>query len=398
MKSNFKTKTMKKLSVTKSNFSPGASRWLNQQSFIHLILNFTTMKKLIFLFMFLAFLAGTNQIYAQATPGSLPRPLSCTTDPWNPIAGVPYNYSADVNPLTGEAYWYATESTTFMTGGVRVATEEAVGGVDVAAATNYMAAAPVNSNPTTTSITWTSQGLADNTVLATDPPKLFVVVEYEAPVTGCANNMKVYPIRPINAFTVDIMNIEDATKVPLGYDVTDEQCIAGVVSAQWTANPVPNGSIDYDFGADTLYFEVIAANFTDSYTPSFQISGLLTVAPSDQTADIDWGYVIGTYNHNVVTGAGNGNWIDDEDVLTNETNTSGGVSIYVRVIVHNNDTEGLAQIPITLAVDAVNSAGQPDVATNCTANPAFADAALQNVNPRPTVTPVAPGVFLPVAP
>lgn len=352
------------------------------------------MKKQLLFVLLLALLAGTSQVFAQAVGGSIPRPISCTTGPFNPIAGVPYDYSADVSPLSGNAYWYATTSTSFMANSVRVATEEVSGGTVVANATNYMTPTPVPANPTTTNITWTSQGLANATVAGTDPPELFVVVEYEAPATGCANNMKVYPIRPINAFTVDIRNIEDATLVPLAFDATDDQCTDGVVSAQWVANPAPNGSIDYDFGADTLYYEVIAANFTDEFTPSFRIAGLT----GDQTADLDYGVTLGTYGVNVTTGATNGDF-PGSVVTTTVTNTSAGVSIYVRLIVHNNDTEGLAIIPITLSVDAVNAAGQPDVLhTDCSENIAFNDSAIQNVNPRPSVNAVAPGVFLPVQP
>jgi|GEM_PF-1714141 len=353
------------------------------------------MKKQLFLILVLAFLASTNYIFAQATGGSEPRPISCTTGPFNPIAGVPYDYSADVAPLGGNAYWYSTLSTTFMTNYGRVAAEEAIGGTYVAAATNYMTSAAVPANPTTTNITWTSQGLANVTVGPADPPELFVVVEYENADPNCANNMKVYPIRPINAFTVDILNIEDATLVPLAYDETDDQCTDGVLSAQWIANPAPEGSIDYDFGFDTLYFEVIAANFTDEFTPSFRLSGLV----NDQTADIAYGVVLGTYGVTVATDAPNGDY-PGSAVTTTVTNTSLGVSIYVRVIVRNNDTE----LPntgntVTLAVDAVNAAGQDDVLhTDCTINGAFADNAAQIVNPRPAITPVAPGVFLPVAP
>lgn len=353
------------------------------------------MKKQILLVLILAIFVGTNQVMAQAVAGSLPRPISCTTGPFNPIAGVPYDYSADVNPLTGNAYWYATTSTSFMAGGVRTAVELASGGAVVANGVNYMTPAAVPANPTTTNITWTSGGLAAATVGAGDPPLLFVVVEYEAPATGCANNMKVYPIRPINAFTIDILNIEDATLVSLAYDETDEQCTDGVQSADWFDDGSPNGAIDYDFGLDTLYFEVIAANFTEEFTPSFRIAGLI----GDQTADLDYGVTLGTYGVNVTTGSGNGDY-PGSLVTTTVTNTSTGVSIYVRLIIHNNDTEGLATIPITLSVDAVNGAGQDDVSdVDCTVvNPAFADAATQNVNPRPTVTEVAPGVFLPVNP
>ena len=180
----------------------------------------------------------------------------------------------------------------------------------------------------------------------------------------------------------------------MDYDAIGEQCTDGVQSAAWFDDGSADGAIDYDFGADTLYFEVIAANFTDEFTPSFRIAGLT----GDQTADLDYGIVLGTYNVNVTTGSGNGDY-PGSVVTTNETNTSLGVSIYVRLIIHNNDTEGLAMIPITLSVDAVNAAGQDDVNhVDCSVNGAFADAATQNVNPRPAIAPVAPGVFLPVNP
>lgn len=329
--------------------------------------------------------------FGQAVQGSAPRSISCTTNAWNPIAGVPYDYSADVSPLNGNAYWYATTSPTFITAGARTATVETNGGTVVAVATNYATSAAVNANPTTTNITWTSGGLAAATVAPADPPKLFVVVEYSG--TACAGNMKVYPIRPINAFTVDIRNIEDATKAPLAYDATEEQCVDKVQSATWIATPAPNGSIDYDFGNDTLYYEVIAANFTGSFTPSFRLSGLT----GDQTADIAFGTVIGTYGTSVTVGTGNGDY-PGSAVTTALTNTSAGVSIYVRVIIHNNNTELTVANPVILAVDAVNASLQDDVATDCTTNAVYADAATQTINPRPAVAPVAPGTFLPVAP
>lgn len=355
------------------------------------------MKKQLSILLLLALLAGTNQIYAQAVGGSLPQPVTCTNSAANPIAGVPYDYSALLDQDMGSAYWYATNSTNYLTGGVRPAGIELPnGGAVVAAATNYMDNADGDTSPTTTNITWTSDGLAANTPpLATDPPTLFVVVQYTAPTTACANNLKVYPIRPINAFVVDIMNMTPGgVQTPSGYGVDETQCYPGVQSANWQAAPAPNGSIVYDFGVSYLYYEVIAANFTVSYTPQFQIANL----QGNQTADIDWGYTLGAYTTNVATGVGNGIHASP-DVLTNVTNTSTGVSIYVRVTIHNANWEGLAQDPIDLAVDAVNSAGQDDVNNaTCLVNTPFEDNATQNLARRPTVTEVAPNVFLPVAP
>jgi hypothetical protein len=141
---------------------------------------------------------------------------------------------------------------------------------------------------------------------------------------------------------------------------------------------------------------MVAANFTASYTPSFKISGL----QGNQVADIDWGYTIGTYSTNVTTGTGNGTYASASPATTLLTNTSTGVSIYVRVSVHNLNFEGTAQTPITFAVEGINSAAQHDVdnATCGYTAPGFEDLIVQNLNPRPTLTPNGPPAFLPIKP
>ena len=335
------------------------------------------MKKQILILMFfaLALIAGTSNSFGQATAGSAPRPLSgCDlTNPLTPIAGKPYDYSAVINPAGGTAYWYATNSTTFTTAGARVATEIPADGVKIAAATNYRTDITGATSPTTTNITWTSAGLAG--IDASTSP-LFVVTEYSGPT--CSNNLKVMQILPLNAFTVDIMNLKYDDGTALGYDTPDTQCFSDVASATFSA-----GAIDYDFGINYLYYEVVAANFTDEYDLTFQISNL----QNNQTASIDWGYVKGTYDQSVglVT---NGTPSAAQTIETNATDTSNGVSIYVRVTVNNNDFEGLANTNITLSVDAVDSANNPDVShTDCNDNAAYADAATQTLNARPTVTP-----------
>jgi hypothetical protein len=356
------------------------------------------MKKQLFILFVLIFIAGFSS-YAQivATGGSLPQTINCTNDASNPVAGVPYDYSALINPANGSAYWYATTATTWMTNGARPAgIELPTGGAVVAAATNYMDNTTGDASPTTTTITWTGSGLAANTPAAGDPPTLFVVVEYTAPTVGCANNLKVYPIRPINAFVVDIQSMtQAATPAPAGYGALVEQCFDDVQSAVYV--PGVDGSVDYDFGTNVMYYEVVAANFTGSYTPSFQISGLA----ADQTADLDLGVVVGTYGTNLATGVGNGT-VAGVPITTNVANTSTGVSVYLRLTIHNNDQEGLAMTPITLAVDAVTGtvADPIDDVNNatCLLNTPFEDAIAQNLNPRPTVTEVAPNTFLPVAP
>ena len=155
------------------------------------------MKKQIFILV-LAIFASVANTFGQALPNTLPVPLTCTvTDPLNPIAGRPYDYSAIIAPAGGTAFWYATKSTTFTTAGARVATIIPADGVAIATgAVNYNATITSAASPTSTTVTWTSAGLAgiDKT---TNP--LFMVVEYAGPL--CANNLKVMQIIPKIAFT-----------------------------------------------------------------------------------------------------------------------------------------------------------------------------------------------------
>jgi hypothetical protein len=368
------------------------------QSLTHLpLFNFTTMKKQVFILIILACCAGTFT-FGQAIKGSDPVPVACgTVGPLFPIAGLPYDYTVSFSPTGGTAYWYATTSKTFITADARVATEEIVGGDYVTAATGAYRTPTIDG--TTTRITWNSKGLATAAAAAptvADPPALFVVVEYLATAPDCANNMKVYPIRPIDAFTVDILNLTAAgAHTPLAYGAPDAQCFDQVQSALWQAGGIDgNGEIDYNFGTNVLYYEVIAANFTGQFTPSFQITGLQPT----QTALIEWGYTLGTYDHALTLLSADGIATSAAPATTLVTNTSLGVSIYVRVTIENDDFEGLAITPITLAVDAINAESSVDIVNSTCVKPAladFIDTALQNLNPRPTVTPVAPTPFIP---
>lgn len=364
------------------------------------------MKKQV-LILILALLAiSFSASYGQAKKDSDPVPLDCaaTFGPLSPIAGVPYLYSATIAPVGGSAYWYATLATTFMTAGARpLLIEQAVGGTYVQAATNYMVGTAGATSPTATTITWKSAGLSAAKVPATDLPKLFVVVEYDMAAVDCANNLKVIPIRPIDAFTVDIKSMT-ALQVPTtNYGDLVEQCFDRVRSAVLGPGGLnKNGIIDYDFGTNVMYYEVVAANFTGSFTPSFQITGLQPT----QTARLAWSYTrgVGAVWTNLgaapVTGAGPIT-VDGTSATVDASvlNTSLGVSIYVRVTIENDDFEGLALTPITLAVDAVNAEGTIDV-INLTCLPPsplaadYVDLVVQRLKPRPTVLPVAPVIFI----
>ena len=338
------------------------------------------MKKQLLILAIALFAIGMTTAYGQAVPGSIPRPISCVDDALHPIAGKPYDYSVTVNPTGGNYKWVATKNSSFIStaGGVTTILPDSikVGSGLVAASTNYGDVTATDK----VSITW-SDALLANTVYNSNPT--FVAVHYSG--VTCADNMKVYQIDPIMAFIVDIKNIDDANKAILNYDEAEAQCISNMTGATFSG-----GSMLYNYGADTMYFEVVAANFTGSWTPTFTLTGLNAV----QTSTIEW-----TYEKPSTPWSASTVWHPATDVVsTTETNTSAGVSIYVRLIIVNNNFEGIAAETVKLAVDGQNSLGKWDVVNaTCTTTTGAdqADFALQTLNPRPAIT---PGTTSPIAP
>lgn len=325
--------------------------------------------------------------FGQALPGSAPRGTTCVDGPLNPIAGKSYDYTALGTPTGGNFQFWATKQTNFITTAAGVTTNNSAGRLTtptdlLATSINYGIPDPA----ATVSITW-----SDAVLSTTDPitSPTFVAVQYTAPAAGCADNFRVWSIDPIKAFTVDIRNIEDATTAILGYDALESQCVDVVRGANYVG-----GTVQYDFGTEIMYFEVIAANFTNSWTPTFNISGLGT----GQTAVIEWTvtpppFAAAVWNPAATT------------VTTTQPNTNLGISIYVRVTITNTTYEAIAATPITLAVDGVNSVGEWDIENNTTTNPGplcnpgtlndQQDIAVQTLNPRPELTPVNPTPFVP---
>jgi hypothetical protein len=216
-------------------------------------------------------------------------------------------------------------------------------------------------------------------------------VNYDNASPNCANNLKVYQLDPRNGFTVDIFPLDDTGAAGLA-NGTESSCIDDVAEAIW------NGSmVEYDYGTNTITFEVVAANFTGYFTPEFRIGTL----GNGQTAQLQWSYspTFATidYTHGTTITAAGGVFTSTVNAETDATDTSLGVSIYARLIISNNTFEAIAATPIRVAVDAVNSAGERDIVnSDCTLQTAFEDEAVHNLDPRPTVTPTTPtGGFVP---
>ncbi len=344
------------------------------------------MKKQFFILAIVLF--STSMVFGQMKKGSDPLPLSCTPGPLTPMAGVPYDYAATVVPANGNFTWWATKDFNFITTTAGVAannlsTKLNVGAELIAASANYgIAGGPTNAS--TVNITWGDAVLTGTT----DASPTFVVVQNDATGTNCANNLKVYQIKPINGFTVDIKNM-DQTKAPLAYAAPYSFCVSNIAGARYSG-----GAIITDYGTNVMYFEVVAANFTGGYTPSFKISGLQT-GQSITALDLYTDAAMATPAIGTTLTAGVYSPSAAITVDPSVTNTSTGVSLYVKLTIANGTYETLVDEPVTLAVNGTNAAGGKDVVnTDCAIQTDFEDTSTQTLTARPTVTAVAPGVFV----
>jgi len=351
-------------------------------------------KQILFLVaLLLAIFTSVTMSFGQALVGSAPRGINCTDDAMHPIAGKKYVYKAASTQAGNYTFWSTKDMNFISTVGSTTTTNIALRLTTPAdlltASTNYATADAADN----VEITWSDAILNGTTTAA----PTFVAVNQDG---LCANNLKVWSIIPIKAFTVDIRNIDNAnpTGTPKAFDATDDQCFDQVRGAKYNA---VSSAMEYNFGIQVLYFEVIAANFTNSWTPTFTLSAL----GNGQTAIIEWAYdaAFTIPATPVVVTSGTPS---TTAVTTAATSTTLGVSIFVRVTITNNTFEGLASTPVSLTVDGVNSVNEWDIENNTlvAAGPLCGvgalndkmDVATQTLNPRPTVTPVAPSTpFVP---
>lgn len=345
------------------------------------------MKRQIFILILAVFIATTA--FGQMKHSSDPIPLAgCTPDATHPLAGVPYNYKATANPAGGNFQWWATKDYNFIsTTGAGVTTNNSdkklVDPADLKAGANYGTAGATDN----VDITWTSATLAGTTTAA----PTFVVVQYDAASPACANNLKVYQILPVNGFTVDIKNM-DQSKAPLAYAAPYSFCVSNIFSAKYDAG---TKAIVTDYGKSVLYFEVVAANFTGSYTPSFQVTGL----KSGQTVTSLELYTDAAFGTTAIATALNAGAYSPAAAITVDpsvTNTSNGVSLFVKLTIAHGTYEGLDDVPITLAVNGTNSSNEKDVVNSaCGTLTDYEDSAIQTITKRPKVDSVpATGVFV----
>jgi hypothetical protein len=372
------------------------------------------MKKQILFMMFLSLafvFAGINEVLGQS-PASTIAPqelIGCDDYPLHPRPGIPYAYRVDNtenDPSNADDlryFWWATKNPNFVDT-VNVAEAQFnpdtlnkynVGfpGELLDASSNY-GVVSADASADSVVITWSAEILAATQWQAnngtdylnaspTNKTPTFVAVMAAG---TCTNNLQVFELNPTPAFTVDISVIDPDVGTAEAYGDTLSDCVDIVRAA------VYNGStIDMDYGTDTLYFEVIAANFVDKWVPTFQATAGLA---GDQDFDIGWAYTLtdavdGNFIETEVTGqALNTSITANDSIYTNLTNTVDGVSIFVRIVIHNNTYPSLISQTFTLAVDGVDSTSQWDLVNEDCTDPDAADQndlASYTITPRPDI-------------
>jgi len=225
------------------------------------------MKKQILILMVAFVVLGTTKLFAQPsgfpenTPYLEPVQLNCIDldDPLNVVPGHEYTYTVNVPTPEGNKtyHWFVTQNINFIqAGALRNDYAEPANGASPVLASGSLHYNVATADAPSINLTWQSFDLDTDEYVF-----VVIYVQNTAPGDGCVtDNLKVYRIRPIHSFTLDIANVELGTN---GLALEDfEQCVSDVQSAFF--NPLLDGVV-YDFGRDSLFFIVAAANFTGSY-------------------------------------------------------------------------------------------------------------------------------------
>ena len=362
------------------------------------------MKKQLFVLIMAIFAISFSSVYGQVTCPA-PRaidPTCLTADALHPSPGTAYSYQVDVPtpPGTKEYTWFVTQDKNFIAGGNLTLAREIAGGT-------FLAATGVGyNNPATgtntLSLTWKS--------FVYDPANpVFVIISVKN-TAGCnPNNIKVYKIMPVNAFTLDIANVGADKQTVSPYETSINRCLSKVISS--TYDPVDD-KVKMDFGADTLYYVVTAANFSTSWKPSLKVTA---IDPLETVTSVQWfrptDAAFATPEAMPLSGT---EYIATNPVLALDPSGSVGTAgecIVIRVIVdHTNGAnlyEGLTDETVTVAVDGktqlllatplgdVHFSKAVGVAADCGLEDGYRnDLATQVLKARPAINAVTPTPFL----
>ncbi|AHW61704.1 hypothetical protein SAMN05444285_10917 [Draconibacterium orientale] len=361
------------------------------------------MKKqiLILTFFVAAIFAGTSSygqdvdyVNASATDCVTPTPLTCVTNnnELAPIPGKTYTYGINVSPTvtTGNIQWFVYNATT--TGGIisaydistAAAAAEADGGTSLFLldAEDGIYNQSTGNDQATIDISWQSFNGTSNIIL---------LVAYVEGEDGCSDNIEVYRIEPAFAFTLDIAGMFDDGTIPASGNANE--CVSPVQSASYASDV-----LTMDYGQNYIYFSVNAANFVNSWMPTFSVEDNTTGA-TVTTAEISWAYpdqaILGA------SGAATGTWNSASTAVDAQATTGavgpGGECIVVRVLLDYGNVENDVASHFTLGVNGImydpsdggyDTPGLADldpVASAPCTNTAT-DVATYDMTPRPNIT------------
>lgn len=372
------------------------------------------------MFFVLAGLAGMTTASAQdqdhlttalsACPGVTA--VTClSNDALHPVPGTAYDYTVTVPTPAGTPTfnWFVTQDQTFVTASVITAVAEANAGTGLHIAATGTGYNDPTTGAATINITWKAF-----THDATKPVFLVIYVKNTATCTN--DNMQVYIIQPVHAFTLDLANV-DLGGATHATDF-DGPCAAPVASASY--DPATQ-TVLMNYGINYLYFAVTAANYTGAWKPSFQVTGTtITGTAGDRAVTaVDWTYPTTSTSTTATdwhTAPLSGTDFVSTDVVkaqaTNKTVGSGGECIVVRVTIDNGRAETLAKEAISFAVDGItmtestvgsgtyDTAGLGDIHFTDGGSPSACpwyddftnDVVTQNIMPRPDIQTATPGV------
>ncbi len=336
------------------------------------------MKKQLFIFVFLAFFAGIINVNAQ----------NCTPGPLSPVAGQPYDYSVVIESSggylgTGLYTWYVTTSTNLLDP-AGIVDDNGTMFTTVGASYN----APTSGlNPF--SLTWTTAAITSGSTF-------YLVVKYAEQASGnscTAMNMKVWEIKPINKFLLAIQSFAGT----VGQDGV--YCFAPITGAVVSGTP---STVQYTYGENTIYAMVTPSFYAGDWTPSFRVG---TMTGDQVVSSVTWdtsptGTFLNTTNMTSAAGVYTATATGNAGYPT--SSYDGSTKLYVKIVIANNNYEGLANQTINIAVDGVipGATPLPDVVseTDCTPAPVFHKNVDQTIKARPTINDDGTNTFIPKNP
>jgi len=350
------------------------------------------MKKQIFILVFLvlATSAYVTKSYGQAlAPRALNASCAPVNSPLTPYVGTLYNYAVDVPviPSTGlpwtntKYHWFVTQQTSFITGG-SLTTDRITASLIVTNGVYNSAINAVNTIP----ITWTSAAAS-----SVSPYYLVVYVKGDGAACSALNNLKVYEIKPVKSFLLDIANMSAVGSANIsgtwvaGLAPENNICASPIASASYNTG---TKKMVYQYGINYLYIAVTAANFGTDWDATFHLDG---VRAGQNITAVEWTRAdafTGLSSVTTTTAAASG----VQGVYTlnvpavSSTSTALGETIYIRVTVDNNTFEGLTDVPLTFAVDGRDADGNADLHyADCNADGFTHDWVKQTIMARLTV-------------